>query len=272
MNTELTSQQIEKYQRDGCLVFDEFLSDDELDEMRAAVVESVSQMGKRKVAGDGNPELVEGDTYYDRVFLQRLNLWKINDTIRKYFLNPELGRMLCRLEGIDGIRMWHDQTLQKQPWANPTGWHLDNPYWSFHSRHAISIWIALDDATIQNGCLFYIPGSHKISRYDNVEIGQDIADLFKTYPEFCTIEPVVAEMKAGMAGVHNGLTAHGAGPNMTPYPRRAMTCAYMPDGEIFNGQQNVLPDALFTKLKPGDPLNDENWNPLVWSKQMVSHE
>ena len=268
MNTHVTQEQIDQYQRDGCLVFEEFLSQDEVNELLTAVSESVEQMGRQKVAGEGNVDLVEEDTYYDKVFLQRLNLWKINDTIKKYFLNPELGEMLCKLEGIDGIRIWHDQTLQKQPWGNPTAWHLDNPYWSFHSPNAISIWIALDDATVQNGCLYYIPGSHKAARYDNVEIGQNIGDLFKHYPEFENIEPVIADMKAGMAGVHNGLTAHGAGANMTPYPRRAMTCAYMPEGAIFNGQQNILSKEQVSRLKIGDLLNDEAQNPLVWSAKM----
>ncbi len=266
MNTKVTQDQIDTYQRDGCLILEEFLTDDELNEMRAAVTEAVSKMGKEKVAGEGNKELVEGDTYYDRVFLQRLNLWKINDTIKKYFLNPELGEMLCKLAGIDGIRIWHDQTLQKQPWANPTAWHLDNPYWSFHSRNALSIWIALDDTTLQNGCLYYLPGSHKMAKYDNVDIGQNISDLFKFYPEFKTIEPVVAIMKAGMAGIHNGLTAHAAGPNMTPYPRRAMTCAYMPNGAKFNGQQNILSDEQVARLDVGCVLDDEHQNPMVWSK------
>jgi len=266
MNTHVTQKQIDSYQRDGFLILDEFLTQDEVDELIDAVSEAVAQMGKQKVAGDGNKDLVEGDSYYDKVFLQRLNLWKINDTIKEYFMNPDLGKMLCQLEGIDGIRMWHDQTLQKQPWGNPTGWHLDNPYWSFHSKHALSIWVALDDATIQNGCLYYIPGSHKISTWDNVEIGQNIGDLFNAYPQFKDIEPAPAVMKAGMAGIHNGLTAHGAGANMTPYPRRAMTCAYMPDGERFNGQQNVLSKEYVETLKVGDLLNSEEHNPLIWSK------
>ncbi len=66
-----------------------------------------------------------------------------------------------------------------------------------------------------------------------------------------------------MAGVHNGLSAHGAGPNMTPYPKRAMTCAYMPVGARFNGQKNILSDEQVAKLKVGDVLDDEQQNPLV---------
>ena len=51
--------------------------------------------------------------------------------------------------------------------------------------------------------------------------------------------------------LHNGLTFHGAGANMTPGRRRAITCAYMPDGATFNGQRNVLPDEYLATLKRG---------------------
>ena len=90
--------------------------------------------------------------------------------------------------------------------------------------------------------------------------------LFDEYPEFRKIEPVAAKMNAGSAGFHNGLTTHAAGPNMTPYPRRAMTYAYMPDGATFNGLQNVLSDEQIDRLKLGDVLDDESQTPLVWSK------
>ncbi len=267
MKTEVTQEQIDSYQREGFIILEDFMSEEEIDEILAAVEESVAQMGKQKVAGDGNVDLVEGDSFYDRVFLQRLNLWRINETIKSYFLSPELGEMLAKLAGVDGIHVWHDQTLQKAPWANPTAWHLDNPYWSFHSHNALSIWVALDEATIQNGCMYYIPGSHKTASFDNVDIREDVGALFDVYTEWRGIEPVVAEMKRGWAGVHNGLTAHGAGPNMTPNPRRAMTCAYMPAGAKFNGQQNILPASFVETLNVGDPLISDDHLPLIWSRE-----
>ncbi len=165
------------------------------------------------------------------------------------------------------MRVWHDQTLQKAPWANPTAWHLDNPYWSFYSRQSISIWIALDDATLQNGCMAYIPGSHRTAEFErNVGIGKDFGALFKAYPEWAGIDPIVGTMKRGDCGFHNGLTAHGAGPNMTTGYRRAMTCGYMPDGSTFNGTKNILPTDYFESLKPGDVLNNDALNPIVWKK------
>ena len=69
---------------------------------------------------------------------------------------------------------------------------------------------------------------------------------------------------AGSIVWHNGLTAHAAGANMTFAPRRAMTCAFMPDGCTFNGKRNILREDLFNSLKIGDFLDDEIQNTLVW--------
>ena len=266
MKTDLTREQIKAYRRDGCLLLPGFLAEEELEELTAAVTKGIEHMGRRRLAGAKEERWLEEVEFRDRVFLQRINLWKLDETVRRYFLNPQLGKMLCRLEGSDGIRVWHDQTLQKRPWANPTGWHVDNPKWSFSSPHALSVWIALDEATVQNGCMYYLPGSHKLISYEDMSLREDIGAYFEQFPQFVEVEPVVAVMKAGDAGVHNGLTAHGAGPNLTPRWRRAMTCAYMPDGATFNGQQNILSDEQFGRLQVGDRLDDEGQNPLVWSE------
>jgi ectoine hydroxylase-related dioxygenase (phytanoyl-CoA dioxygenase family) len=264
MNTSLTQEQIAGYRRDGFTVHPGLLSPAELAELRAAVDEAVASLGRKRVAGSENAWEDDGDSYYSKVFTQKLNLWRINPTIRRFMLGPEVGGMVSALSGVPGFRLWHDQALIKEPFANPTGWHLDNPYWSYFSRDAISIWIALDDATLENGCLFYIPGSQRLADFRNAGIGENIADLFKIYPEFMALGTVSTPVRAGGCVFHNGLTAHGAGANMTNGRRRAMTAGYMPEGSTFNGQQNVLPDALFKAYKVGDVLQDDDQNPRVW--------
>ncbi len=262
MKTTLTQAQIEAYRRDGVLPYRGLLNTDEVAELKAAVLDAIASMGKRKVAGDG-ADFQESDTYYDRVFTQRLNLWRINEVVKSYMLNSELGRMLCQLEGQEGFRVWHDQALIKEPFANPTAWHVDNPYWSFSSRHSISVWIALEEATPYNGCMCFIPGSHQMARYENAGIGQNMADLLRLYPEMTSIDPVAYPMKPGDCSFHNGLTAHGAGANMTRGRRIAMTCAYMPVGSTFNGEKNILPEDYFKSLRKGDLLDNDALNPIV---------
>jgi hypothetical protein len=265
MNTKLSQTQIETYRRDGFLAVPGFLDESELQTWREVTDDAVSQR-LRDRAGALNQDKPED--YYAQVFLQALRLADTHEGMAKLIYNAELGQMAATLAGVEGIRVWHDQALIKPPYGNPTAWHLDNPYWSFNSRDSISIWVALDDATLENGCMWYVPGTHRTARFDNAPIGANIGSLFTIYPEWKKIDPVAVPAKAGTAVFHNGLTAHGAGANMTNKPRRAMTCAFMPDGSTFNGKQNVLPNEYFKRLKIGDVIDDPKQVPLIWKKHV----
>ena len=252
-----TPEQVDAYRRDGFVLLEGFLDDGELDRWRAAVDDAVAE----RLATTG----AHGDEYYRRVFTQLQRLADTHEGVAELILDERLGEIAGTLAGVDGIRIWHDQALIKPPYGNPTSWHLDDPFWSFSSRDAISIWIALDDATIANGCLWYLPGTHRTARFELTEIGANFGALFDGYPEWLELEPVAAPCAAGGAVFHNGLVAHAAGANMTPRERRAMTCAFMPAGSTFNGTQNILPDAYVERLEIGDVLDDDTINPLVWS-------
>jgi phytanoyl-CoA hydroxylase len=269
MKNELSPESISAYQQNGFLVIEDFLSSEELDFWRLALDEAVTKRAGNKMPdrkevygkGDGDDK-----AYYDNVFDQLINLWQDNDKIKQIMFDERLGKMAAQLSGADGIRIWHDQALIKKPWANPTSWHLDTPYWSFSDRRALSIWVALDDATYENGCLFFIPGSYYHTTFENPGIGKNMGAIFTTYPEFKTTKSVAAPMKAGSCSFHNGLTIHGAHANMTPGCRRAMTCAYMPDGNTFNGTPNILSDEVVAGLKVGDLLNNDALTPLIYSR------
>ncbi|MCC6731047.1 MAG: phytanoyl-CoA dioxygenase family protein [Chthonomonadales bacterium] len=267
MRTEPTPEEIAAYRDDGFVVLHGFLEPAELEEWRAAVEEAVAaRQGAGLPGGRWRRDEEHSDDYYERVFVQRVNLWMDSPRLRGLLLDERIGRLAADLAGVGGVRIWHDQALIKPPWANPTAWHLDAPYWSFSSRDAISLWLALDDATVRNGCMYFLPGTHRRATYDNVSIGRNLGALFGVYPDWASEEPRAAEMRAGSCSFHNGLVAHAAGPNMTPRPRRAMTCGFMPDGATFNGKQNILSDAQVARLTVGDPLTDERQNPLVFSR------
>jgi phytanoyl-CoA hydroxylase len=270
MKTILTPDQIQRYRDDGFLYYPQLLSPDEVASLKGAVLDAVKSMGNKKVAGGTMDEFEDKDDYYTKVFTQRLNLWKISDTVKSFMLKPELGKLMAQLEGVEGYRVWHDQALIKEPWGNPTAWHLDNPYWSFYSRHSLSVWIALEDATYQNGCMYFMPGSHKLATFDNSGIGPELGALFKVYPKMAEIDTVAVPMKAGDCSFHNGLCAHGAGANMTRGRRIAMTCAYMPIGSTFNGQQNILSKEYVKSLTEGQVLDDDAQNPVVYSSRELA--
>ena len=271
MNCELTKHQIDFYQANGYLLIENFLNEAELSFWQEAVTEAIQQRGGKKMPGSdakvGEDDGINKDSdYYGKVFDQMLNLWQTNDAVKKIMLDENIGKMVADLAGWDGTRIWHDQALIKRPWANPTSWHLDTPFWSFSDRRAMSIWVALDDATVENGCLYFIPGSFHSTSFENPGIGKNMDAVFDFYPQFIKSKSVAVPMKAGSCSFHNGLTIHGAGSNMTNGFRRAMTCAYMPEGATFNGIKNILSDEQVGKLKIGDLLNDNNQNPLIYSR------
>lgn len=275
MNSELSPLQIEQYQENGFLVIDNFLNAEELEYWRQAVDEAIVERKGQKMPGKdirvGEDDGINKDTaYYNKVFDQMINLWQTNAKVRQLMLNEHIGRMAAQLAGVEGIRIWHDQALFKRPWANPTSWHLDTPFWSFSDRRALSIWVALDDATLENGCLFFIPGSHRSTAFENPGIGINMDSIFSVYPQFAQARSVAAPMKAGSCSFHNGLTIHGAHANMTSGFRRAMTCAYMPDGNVYNGIANVLPESYLETIQVGDRLDDDMQNPLIFSQRLAT--
>jgi ectoine hydroxylase-related dioxygenase (phytanoyl-CoA dioxygenase family) len=256
MKYVLSEEEIANYRENGFLVIEGFLDPDELEEWRCAVDEAVLSRGE---------EVLPWEPHFSdsTIFKQRIQLWMDNDRIKDLMLDERIGKMAADLEGVSGVRIWHDQALIKMPWANPTSWHQDNPKWSFTSDCAISIWIALDNVTPHNGCMYFLPRSHK-KRFKEVATNRPMSEIFDINPELGEINPVSAPMRAGSCSFHNGLTAHGAGANMTRGLRRAMTCAFMPDGSTFNGLTNVLPQSYVDTLSVGDLLDNDALNPLIY--------
>jgi phytanoyl-CoA hydroxylase len=275
MNYKITEEQTNFFQENGFIVIEDFLSSSELEHWRETVMNAVKKRGGQKMPDKelktGEADGINEDAeYFGKVFDQLLNLWQTDEGVKELMCDERIGSMAANLAGVDGIRIWHDQALFKRPWANPTSWHLDTPFWSFSDRRALSIWIALDDATLENGCLFFIPGSFHQTTFDNKGIGKNMDAIFQVYPQFAKAKSAAAPMKAGSCSFHNGLTIHGANANMTGGFRRAMTCAYMPDGNIFNGEPNILPESYLQTLKVGDLLNNNAQNPLIFDRSKAS--
>jgi phytanoyl-CoA hydroxylase len=271
MKSVVNADQINFYKENGYVIIEDFLNAEELEEWRNSVTAALIERNGQKMPGkaikiDEADGINKDADYFNNVFDQLLNLWQTNDRVKKLMLDERIGKMAADLSGSEGIRIWHDQALIKKPWANPTSWHLDTPFWSFSDRNALSIWVALDDATLENGCLFFIPGTHQQTTFENPGIGKNMSAIFDFYPQFKTFKSVPAVMKAGSCSFHNGLTVHGAHANMTPGFRRAMTCAYMPDGNRYNGEPNILPDAYLNTLKIDDLLNNDEQNPLIYKR------
>lgn len=264
MRTSLSSEHVERYRTDGFVVIEDFLDAAELATWRDAFDHAVTSREAERTASQDADADADAE-FYSRVFDQYVNLWQSDETMRDLIFDARIAQCAAELAGVDRLRIWHDQALTKQPYGNPTAFHLDLPYWPFSARDALSIWIALDDATEANGGLYFFPGSHRETTEANVDIGPNLGAIFDVYPQFANRPATSGAMRAGSCSFHNCMTIHGAGANMTNLARRAMFCAYIPDGVTFDGTQHIVTDAQLASLQTGDPIALPHHNPIVFA-------
>jgi len=259
MRSSFTEQEVADYRRNGFLAIDDFLTGSELAHWRDVV--DVAAADVHAQPGTSRTE----------VFTQRMQLRRTSTGVRHLVVNRQLGQLVAELEGADAVRIFLDQTLIKEPYGSPTQYHLDLPWWPFDSPHACTIWVALDDSTLENGCLYFVPGSHLLKLTAPSDLGSDLGAVFAAHPEAAS-SPLPCPLPAGGCSFHNARTVHGAGANMTPTRRRAMTAAFMPDGARFNGRRDVrsLGADYADTLTEGDNLQNDELNPVVYAREAPS--
>ena len=106
---------------------------------------------------------------YERSFLQADSLAPIYSAIRPFAHAFRFADLARRLMGIDGVRLWFDQALFKQPGGRLTDYHKDAASWPVQSAaHIITIWVALVDVPHERGCLAFAAGSHRVGNEPKV--------------------------------------------------------------------------------------------------------
>jgi phytanoyl-CoA hydroxylase len=252
----LTKDHIDRYRRDGFVVLPDVVSGAAFDALRGAVVAAVE-------AETGTARTDPGKTLgtYEKIFNQKVNLWRRHAAVAEFTLSRALGSIAARLEGVP-MRIWHDQALFKEPGLgdNKTPWHQDAVYWPHQDRwHQTTIWLALRDATPRNGCMSFLPGTQALGPMEAINLA-DPADIFAKAPHLTALKPAICPLTAGSATFHNGLNWHFAGPNKTEQVREAYAIIFMPDGTSFDGKPHIVTDDL--GLVPGDRLTGDLF-PLV---------
>jgi ectoine hydroxylase-related dioxygenase (phytanoyl-CoA dioxygenase family) len=127
----------------------------------------------------------------------------------------------------DGCRPTaHHAILKPARIGGATPWHQDEAYWDPNFDHrAVSIWLALQPATLENGCMSFIAGSHRGPVLAHALISADSHGLRLSGPD-PDLPAVSCELPAGSATVHDGRTLHAAGPNRSGEPRRALVFGF----------------------------------------------
>lgn len=238
MEQVLSKEQIEFYQSNGFLQVDNVFTHGEVDELSEAMEEVMTVKSVNSIS------FAEGA--YTKVLNQKVNVWRDHGIMAKYSLHPKLAQIAKELSGASGIRLFHDHALWKMPQdSKPTPWHQDIPFWPMNEPGALSAWIPAHDVDQHNGCMMFVPGSHKAGKLTGIDLvnPQDIFEFVKG-TEIEKTKPVIVPLKKGSCTFHNGLTFHYAHANQSDQPRRVLAIIYMPDGTTFNGRRHVCTDDL----------------------------
>ena len=155
----------------------------------------------------------------------------------EYARDPAILDMVAQLIGPD-IALWNMSFFAK-PAVNgkKTPWHQDGAYWPIRPLATCTVWIAVDDATPENGCMRFIPGSHKAKRLADHTINNDpnyTLNQELAADAFDEAEAVDVALEAGQISLHDVYLYHGSAVNTSAQPRRGMTLRLMPTSSHYD--------------------------------------
>jgi len=160
--------------------------------------------------------------------------------------DPALLDVVEDLLGPDLV-IYNTQALLKPAFHGTSQpWHQDAAYWPIRPMNMVSCWIAIDEATLENGCMRFVPGSHKrglaehrSGRPLSAASGGTAAAVQEIQVD--ESEAVAVPARPGHGSLHHCLTHHGTPPNRTPHRRRAIICHYMPLDFRYTGPEQERP-------------------------------
>ncbi|MEO2022148.1 MAG: phytanoyl-CoA dioxygenase family protein [Pirellulaceae bacterium] len=188
-------------------------------------------------------------TAANRVLFHALGAWRIAPGFHDLLWHfPWLGRASQLLGG--SVRFWHDQLFCKP--ANDGGvvaWHQDYSYWTRTTPMAhLTCWIALDDATVENGCVHYVPGSHRWDLLPSTALAGDMEAITSVLDDdqlSAFRQAVPIELSAGECVFHHPLMVHGSYENQSATARRATVVNVFADGVV-----SATDDVLLQGVPP----------------------
>ncbi len=178
------------------------------------------------------------------ILFHALGAWRITEGLHDVLWNPRFLVAASQLLGNVPVRFWHDQLFCKPPKkGGVVAWHQDYSYWTRTKPVAhLTCWCGLDDSTVENGCLQYVPGSHRWGLLDKPELAGDLLGVmdYLTPEQKKEFHPKHVETKAGEAIFHHPLTLHGSGENKSDRPRRAFVINVFADGVVSDSNDTML--------------------------------
>ncbi len=237
----ITPQQMAHYKEYGYVAGIKILNDTQIEMLRT----QLSDLFNPHVAGHELFHEYHSNESADpsKVLFHALGAWRIKSAFHDLLWHPQFTVPAGQLLG-GSVRFWHDQLFCKPAkHGGVVAWHQDYSYWNrtIPMNH-LTCWIGLDDATVENGCMHYIPGSHRWPLLPATGLAGDMESIRSVLndEQMVAFKPLPIELKAGEATFHHPLLIHGSKANLTERPRRAVVINVCLDGTRSDSDEPLL--------------------------------
>lgn len=261
----LSEDLVRSFRNNGFAVVHGVLSAAELDVVRDVVARADALTEPLRPYAALQKETRHADPKYKQVLGSHSDLrffYPEHDEIVRGTTGATIAKELM---GVDHVRLWTESVLTKPPQASgsaPTPWHQDFAFLPFDRRDSVNMWIAIQDITVEQGALEFLPRSHRIGPIGRISFTSDrpIAEVLRDDDREYLGDVVVCPLNAGDAVAFGSMTFHRAGANQTDRPRRALSINYMGGNVLYTGMPFYKSDGL--DLVVGGPFNHERF-PVV---------
>ncbi|MBU1821377.1 MAG: phytanoyl-CoA dioxygenase family protein, partial [Bacteroidetes bacterium] len=198
---------------------------------------------------------------YERAFLQIMNLWRENEEVREFVFSERLAKIATDLMQVQGVRLYHDQALYKEPSGGITPWHADQFYWPLATEKTVTVWIPLQSTPMEMGPLAFAEKSQSVEIGRDLEISDESEAHMATQLTQFTLNE--APFDLGEVSFHAGWLFHRAGANRSQTARKVMTMIYMDKDQTITAPKNTFQEADWRtwlnckeiSTTPNSPLN-----------------
>ncbi|MGK7876705.1 MAG: phytanoyl-CoA dioxygenase family protein [Xenococcaceae cyanobacterium] len=247
---EISSQDIEAFERDGVICLRGMFEDVWLARMGVAIDRDIA-----------NPGPLSDDVIKGGRFLNDNFMWTRDVDFRAFVFESPAAAIALQVLKSEKVNLLNDNLLVKEPGAAiDVPWHNDKPYWPVQGWKGCTIWLALDTVTKNSGAIKYIKGSHKWRKH---LLATDVAEglVDREHQEFLSWD-----LEPGDCLVHHWLTIHSSPGNISSRRRRGLATVWVGDDITYD----FLPDTWFMKsidkldipeadsinsLKVGEPID-----------------
>ena len=250
----------ERFERDGWARLDGVFTPDELAPYARAITDATLRLN------DQTKPLAERTTY-DRAFLQVMNLWRRDEAAAAFVRGQRLARLAAELLGVRGVRLYHDQSLYKEPSGGITPAHADQFYWPLSSDRTVTAWVPLQDTPSEMGPLGFYTGSQAFDEGRDLPISDESEARITANMERAGYPFDVRPFAMGDVSFHRGWTFHKAGANRTDRPRSVMTVIYMDADMRLKAPENPMQENDHASWCPGavpGEVIDTPLNPVLY--------